>query len=218
MLHVLHRTIWCSESRQTRSHQISQVGPGQPVGNCVVHNQRVTNPTPSDVSLFRQLGAAALAWWAGHWANLPIKTKRTFKSLAIGIAVICLFVGFFLGRIVEVPGSEKFWSIGAQPMATLLAAGAAVLAGALAFMTGLRSREQDREHHCSERSWSRLQWVIDKGSSTNPDAGLDEGLRDAILTEIELEAAKLDDESLKKAVTFYTLQVSVAFAATDLIE
>ncbi|MCJ0949940.1 hypothetical protein MTX37_28880 [Rhodococcus sp. ARC_M8] len=178
----------------------------------------MTNPTPPDVLPRHGWGDVARAWWAGHWADLPINTKRIFKLLSTGIAVIFLIAGFCLGRAVEVPGSEKFWSIGAQPIATLIAASAAVLAGALAFMTGLRSREQDREHHCSERSWSRLQWVIDKGSSTNPDAGLDEGLRDAILSEIELEAAKLDDESLKKAVGFYRLQVSAAFAATDLIE
>lgn len=178
----------------------------------------MTKPSEASEASATRVSGVITGWRAQLWSDIPSDSRRVYKWLAPTIALLIFIVGYGFGRTVEVPGTHEFWRIATQPAATLIAALAAIFAGVLAFATGLKSREQDREHHCSERSWSRLQWVIDKGSSTTPDTGLDEGLRDAILTEIEVEAAKLDDESLKKAVFMYSLQVVGVFATADIAE
>ena len=58
-------------------------------------------------------------------------------------------VGYFIGRIVVIPGTAPFWDIAAQPLATLFAGFGAITAGCLAFYNGHKSREQDAAHHRS---------------------------------------------------------------------
>lgn len=56
-------------------------------------------------------------------------------------------LGYFIGRIVVIPGTAPFWDIAAQPLATLFAGAGAITAGGLAFYNGHRSREQEAHHH-----------------------------------------------------------------------
>ncbi|WP_221281162.1 pentapeptide repeat-containing protein [Prescottella equi] len=58
-------------------------------------------------------------------------------------------VGYFIGRMVAIPGTTPFWDIAAQPLATLFAGIGAITAGCLAFYNGHKSRELDAAHHRS---------------------------------------------------------------------
>ncbi|NKS70673.1 hypothetical protein GS584_18890 [Rhodococcus hoagii] len=64
-----------------------------------------------------------------------------------GSLVAAGVVGYFVGRIVAIPGTTPFWNIAAQPLATLFAGIGAITAGCLAFYNGHRSREQEADHH-----------------------------------------------------------------------
>ncbi|WP_016885071.1 MULTISPECIES: hypothetical protein [unclassified Rhodococcus (in: high G+C Gram-positive bacteria)] len=147
----------------------------------------------------RGFGDIATWWHSTTWVT---------RLVMFGIAVLFLLIGYFLGRCVEVPGASEFWAIAAQPLATLFAGLAALGAATLAYVTGRRAWGQAKEHHRSDRCWSRLQWVIDKGSSPGSrDSGLSEALREKILDAIESEAFDLDDAALKEAVAAYSDEV-----------
>ena len=140
------------------------------------------------------------AWWVS-----TTQVPRWGIPLFVGLS---MFIGFLLGRWFEVPGSSEFWTIAGQPVATLFAGLAALGAAILAYITGKRAWHQAKEHHRSDRSWSRLQWVIDKGASPGSnDPGLTETLREKILDAIEAESYSLDDSTLKEAVVAYSTEV-----------
>ncbi|MDH6679240.1 uncharacterized protein YjbI with pentapeptide repeats [Rhodococcus sp. LBL1] len=66
-----------------------------------------------------------------------------------GALVAVGLVGYFIGRIVAIPGTTPFWDIAAQPLATLFAGVGAITAGGLAFYNGHKTRKQDADHHRS---------------------------------------------------------------------
>lgn len=153
------------------------------------------------------------------WRELTATTKCVIVVLPIVVGIVMGILGFILGRVFEVPGPTEIWRIATQPLATITTGLAALFAGLLAYTSGKQTRDQEKDHHGSDRCWLRLQWVIDKSSNeTSGDTGLSPILRRAILKEIEMESKTLDDLSLRTAVATYSLLVGEAFADTSLIE
>lgn len=153
--------------------------------------------------------------------------RRGVVVAVVGGAIAAGFViGAFCGRLWEVPGKTAFWTVSAQPAATLLTGILAFSAAALAFYGVLlsvrRSRaataaeiKQRREATADEikqrdnatksiELWKRFEWVVDHLSQQAAGASaIDEGQATDMIIALRDFAQSCGDHHLFKMLDVF---------------
>ena len=148
-------------------------------------------------------------------ATLAARSRRIVAAAVAAVAVVAYGIGFLSGRAWTVPGSTEFWTVAAQPIATLTAGTLALGAGALALygvhLSSRRSRaataaeikQRDDAARIGEL-WKRFEWVVEQLSLQSPDdAAIDEDQAVDIVIGIRDSAEQYGDKHLSQMLDVY---------------
>jgi len=146
-----------------------------------------------------------------------VKRSRWFVATVIAVTAVFVYgAGFFSGRAWAVPGSTQFWTVAAQPLATLAAGALALGAGALALYGVHLSSNRNRAATAAEikqrddaakvgELWKRFEWVVEQLSqqSSSDGAAIDEDQAVDIVISIRDAADQYGDEHLSQMLDVY---------------
>jgi hypothetical protein len=163
--------------------------------------------------LANESAAARLSTVDGSAAR---QTQRKVVSGLCAVAVVMIFGGGFLsGRAWEVPGKTAFWTLAAQPMATVTA-GILAIAAATVALYGVylsnadgrvRSRAEIKQRDDAAKSgelWKRFEWVVDRlTKQESGSSSIDEDQAADIVISIRDAAETCGDSHLWQMLDVY---------------
>ena len=149
-------------------------------------------------------------WWWGAFATF--------------VAVWIAFFSYVAGRGIAVPGTTAFWTLAAQPAATLIAAMATLFVGLVALYGTIFTSQRLEKHNTTsrndavrsgelERCWDRFTWLVDQSTASDGTSSelFPPEVVTAVVDSLAADARRLDDKSLIAALSEYQQVIALQF-------